>query len=278
MGGTTRGARALLGLFLVMAVACGSDEGTVGPLCRSNFLGCDTNADCCAWGDRDAFCVEGVCVPRCESQSDCATISGCCAETSASNVNVCWIASACGSPVPDGDACTRNDDCFGFETGTSECVLNGTFGDALGECVARCAANDECLSGCCAPTDADTLVCSPPGFCGLCNFDGEACMEDTECCSFGSPNAPGLCVFDADATVGECTPFCVRDGDCPSGCCAPLNDGRTVCSPPVFCDDSSGLCSNTCEFANDGECDDGGAGAMFDVCELGTDCNDCGPR
>lgn len=38
------------------------------------------------------------------------------------------------------------------------------------------------------------------------------------------------------------------------------------------------MCTNTCEFANDGECDDGGPGAEFDVCALGTDCDDCGPR
>jgi hypothetical protein len=37
------------------------------------------------------------------------------------------------------------------------------------------------------------------------------------------------------------------------------------------------LCSNTCEFAFDDECDDGGPGADFDECELGTDCGDCGP-
>jgi hypothetical protein len=38
------------------------------------------------------------------------------------------------------------------------------------------------------------------------------------------------------------------------------------------------LCDNTCESAGDGECDDGGEGAQYDVCSLGTDCDDCGPR
>jgi hypothetical protein len=36
------------------------------------------------------------------------------------------------------------------------------------------------------------------------------------------------------------------------------------------------LCSNTCGSAFDDECDDGGPGADFDVCSLGTDCADCG--
>jgi hypothetical protein len=37
----------------------------------------------------------------------------------------------------------------------------------------------------------------------------------------------------------------------------------------------AGGCSNTCEYANDGVCDDGSPGSSFDVCAQGTDCNDC---
>ncbi|MGE0789294.1 MAG: DUF418 domain-containing protein [Sandaracinaceae bacterium] len=37
-------------------------------------------------------------------------------------------------------------------------------------------------------------------------------------------------------------------------------------------------CSNTCESAYDGECDDGAEGSLYDVCERGTDCADCGAR
>lgn len=37
-------------------------------------------------------------------------------------------------------------------------------------------------------------------------------------------------------------------------------------------------CSNSCNSSNDGECDDGGPGAQYDVCALGTDCADCGSR
>ena len=38
------------------------------------------------------------------------------------------------------------------------------------------------------------------------------------------------------------------------------------------------MCENTCEYANDGECDDGGPNSLFSICELGTDCGDCGQR
>lgn len=48
-------------------------------------------------------------------------------------------------------------------------------------------------------------------------------------------------------------------------------------------DDSSGdcetvTCLNTCLFAGDGQCDDGGTGSDFGLCQLGTDCQDCGRR
>ena len=38
------------------------------------------------------------------------------------------------------------------------------------------------------------------------------------------------------------------------------------------------VCSNTCRYARDGDCDDGGANAHYSVCGLGTDCADCGRR
>ncbi len=56
------------------------------------------------------------------------------------------------------------------------------------------------------------------------------------------------------------------DGNCDLNCFDPDPD----------CDDSD--CRNDCAFAFDGECDDGGVGAIFDVCSLGADCFDCGPR
>ena len=37
-------------------------------------------------------------------------------------------------------------------------------------------------------------------------------------------------------------------------------------------------CENTCKYAKDGTCDDGGANATHAICRLGTDCEDCGVR
>jgi hypothetical protein len=37
-------------------------------------------------------------------------------------------------------------------------------------------------------------------------------------------------------------------------------------------------CTETCNYAADADCDDGGHGAEFTGCAYGTDCTDCGPR
>ncbi len=38
------------------------------------------------------------------------------------------------------------------------------------------------------------------------------------------------------------------------------------------------LCTNTCFWADDGDCDDGGVDSDYSICDVGTDCIDCGPR
>jgi hypothetical protein len=40
---------------------------------------------------------------------------------------------------------------------------------------------------------------------------------------------------------------------------------------------AAGTCTNSCEHANDGECDDGRPGSVTSLCRSGTDCADCGP-
>ena len=48
--------------------------------------------------------------------------------------------------------------------------------------------------------------------------------------------------------------------------------------PPPPGPPGSGTCVNTCVFASDGDCDDGGHGSEFHHCDACTDCNDCGQR
>jgi hypothetical protein len=54
--------------------------------------------------------------------------------------------------------------------------------------------------------------------------------------------------------------------------------GQVEVKPLGEGDGGGGTCLNTCFFAYDGECDDGGPGSMYALCDHGTDCYDCGVR
>jgi len=49
-------------------------------------------------------------------------------------------------------------------------------------------------------------------------------------------------------------------------------------SPPQQSPPAGELCTNGCQHSTDADCDDGGPGAEYQLCDLGTDCADCGPR
>ena len=77
------------------------------------------------------------------------------------------------------------------------------------------------------------------------------------------PSPP--CVDDATYFLGyDCAGWAY---DCP------ITDDRAItsfsmCTPSEY--------SDTCDFAFDGECDDGLVGSLYDSCEAGTDLTDCG--
>ena len=81
-----------------------------------------------------------------------------------------------------------------------------------------------------------------------------------------------LALFALLMTPG-CTDTCefANDGECDEGFLCPAGTDSSDCRPPT-------VCSDTCAYAFDGECDDGGLGAGTTLCALGSDCSDCGPR
>ncbi|EOD40044.1 hypothetical protein EMIHUDRAFT_260314, partial [Emiliania huxleyi CCMP1516] len=104
-----------------------------------------------------------------------------------------------------------------------------------------------------------------------------------------------------DGTLAAaCSDACphARDGECDDGgdgslymACAHGTDcmdcgERPHASPPPSTPASpsaaSGLpaseCTDSCFHSNDGECDDGGHGALYSACDHGSDCADCGHR
>ena len=63
---------------------------------------------------------------------------------------------------------------------------------------------------------------------------------------------------------------CTAGTDCAD--CAPNTEPPPPAPPALVCD-------NTCPYAADGDCDDGGPGAEYTTyCGYGTDCGDCGGR
>ena len=83
-------------------------------------------------------------------------------------------------------------------------------------------------------------------------------------------NLDGVCRDGGSNSVGE--HFCAYGTDCTDCGVRTVADGVPV---PTTCDDT---CPGQAYRASNGYCDDGGPGAEYGYCELGTDCTDCGPR
>ena len=84
-------------------------------------------------------------------------------------------------------------------------------------------------------------------------------------------------------------PQCFTDGDCGLAACATTQCTWQLNTNYVSrCADGTGAtctrsaassgCLESCTYASDGTCDDGGPGAAYASCALGTDCTDCGVR
>lgn len=135
---------------------------------------------------------------------------------------------------------------------------------------AQCSSGYECYTNRCCPYDSD--------HCG----EGYYCDAGYECVGYG---ASATChEIAAGCSAGQYE--CGGDYCCPTGSTY-CGGGRyclagTVCVEGGGCRSTGGSgtggCSNSCAYAYDGECDDGGPGAAYSVCALGTDCADCGTR
>ncbi|MEE2789852.1 MAG: putative metal-binding motif-containing protein [Myxococcota bacterium] len=174
--------------------------------------------------------------------------------------------------------------------------------------------NGQCLGTAGAPCRADADCAGEPLYCNLelnqCRVrDGEPCNDANEC----NPTADCINLAQCDPATNRC--YQQQGGPCLEKCdcgdrfeCSPVtstcvecidnsqcppvqNDTRTECTVSGYCAEnvlvgSEGMlaveaCDDTCTFANDDECDDGGPGTDpedFAVCDFGTDCTDCGPR
>jgi hypothetical protein len=128
-----------------------------GGNCRGNTNAC-CNGSTCVFDTKDPS--KAVCASTCLQDTQCT--SGCCKVLIEGSEAVCapatYCAGSCATPGGDcskqsGQPCCAN----------AVCVVSTVTGTS---CAARCATNDQCRSGCCAPLDnTGALVCSPKQFC-----------------------------------------------------------------------------------------------------------------
>jgi hypothetical protein len=132
-------------------------------------------------------------------------------------------------------------------------------------------------------------TCDEPSVCYRSQCRTAMCMG-REC---GADGAGGTCgTMEGDCpdmqycNAGTCTACGCGMRQCgDDGCGEPCGPNMGECPEGQMCDRLAGTCSamppaacnNTCVTAGDGECDDGRPGSHYSLCELGTDCEDCGP-
>ncbi len=87
-----------------------------------------------------------------------------------------------------------------------------------------------------------------------------------------------ICADQCAQTYPAELPIAESLGDCRANYCADeIGINRDESNDDSQSNDAE-VCLNTCRYAGDGECDDGGPGAAYAGCTLGTDCEDCGVR
>ena len=103
---------------------------------------------------------------------------------------------------------------------------------------------------------------------GVCDEASGVCAEGTDCEDCGTCNWY-RCVSKAEVpkptTLDKCENWTQAPLPTPSPT-PPPTPPRPTC------------CLNTCAFANDAVCQDGGTGSVNTHCGSGTDCDDCGVR
>ena len=110
-------------------------------------------------------------------------------------------------------------------------------------------------------SDCGTNTWIPDSEASSCDQD---CM-DAACNDWAADSSWGALSFDSDNT-GSLESSCVANtwaqGACGGVCCQYLRS----------------TCTNTCTYASDDACDDGGPGSKYDICALGSDCTHLQPE
>ena len=193
--------------------------------------------------------------------------------------------------------------CDGRMCGVNEC--GETCGLGCGEglcedgiCVSGCAPGTSQCGEACVDLDSSALHCGSCNMACSSSIGGvamcmdarcvEVCSAETEACTSGACVEGHCCpsgsCFDGEACIAA-GPSCSPDGaeviTCAAGTLDSRACGELTCQDDgetVDCIGGATSCTNTCTYASDGDCDDGGPGSDYSLCTLGTDCDDCGAR
>ncbi|MBI5494984.1 MAG: hypothetical protein HY904_08135 [Deltaproteobacteria bacterium] len=267
-----------------------SSSGFVGPQAGETGSPCARNSEC-----DSALCLAaGRCTRSCTNTPECPTAWVCDALQGAGRLCQCTptldetelcdgLDNNCNATVDENATCADgkvcqdgecrcpperscNGQCVDLTRDTAHCGrCNNPCGSGRtctdGECVLDCGSQTPC-GNTCVDTQTSTLHCgrcdNPCGAGGTCSQGACQCSGNTTPCAGGCVNT----LTDA-AHCGGCGRPCTGGGTCTNGQCT---GGTTT------------LCAETCRFAGDNECDDGGAGSVTALCDLGSDCHDCGAR
>ena len=139
----------------------------------------------------------------------------------------------------------------------------------------RVCATDDCTIGpwCCDPPPAQQPVPNDGGGEWGAADCSDACQfaRDGVCDDGGPGAAYSACAYGTDCS--DCGQREPNGGGAGNGGGGAGNGGGAENGGGA-----GAQCDDTCAYAYDGACDDGGAGSEFNVCALGTDCGDCGSR
>lgn len=125
-----------------------------------------------------------------------------------------------------------------------------------------------------------------------CGAAADACFDDEDASADPGSGGSGELTQCQRGTAAFCGCYVGESCDVVAmslACSAPDSDaavvyeclGGRLSGTQIDCDaarDACIVCEDSCTFAGDGACDDGGERSEYNVCAYGTDCADCGSR
>jgi len=189
----------------------------------------------------------------------------------------------CCGPLHDGDVCdcARSLDSVYCNEATGFCAADppNAQPSTAYDCVRSPApsAPTPCVSEVsCAAAAANAGFSLGGGSCGTCGPGGAAGSWPFASSSY---NNYGCYVYDDSRSSYFNRAYFGRGGNVSQMQASLVQTGSDTANHAIRVDCAVAVCSETCEYSADGDCDDGGAGAEYSQCvDEGTDCIDCGPR